>query len=269
MCSLCWFVAPELLPEILSTGLKEDRMSIVNLVLSTLKSRVSFCSSVLCVYVFSGQVISFIWLVSVQVVLNKAISKTQKVRFFTPAVLTNIASLYKWNGIIDATADDKTVSCFLARVGIKKKKKTSLVFATVVYIAFISKRCRRTLGLLGDRLWGSLSTVSSLTCVARGSTASAFTTPALAQLAGESSREHVWENSPSRWLEPLVCTDLETSSCFSSSWGWNRPRRTSWWRSWWWTRWKPVQMFCPGTSRKRSTRTPLASKVPGRTMWAC
>ncbi|KAG8001883.1 Nucleolar pre-ribosomal-associated protein 1 [Nibea albiflora] len=69
----------ELLPEILSTGLKEDRMSIVNLILSTLKTRV---------------------------VLNKAISKTQKVRFFTPAVLANIASLYRWNGIVDATTDD-------------------------------------------------------------------------------------------------------------------------------------------------------------------
>ncbi|XP_034405157.1 nucleolar pre-ribosomal-associated protein 1 isoform X2 [Cyclopterus lumpus] len=69
----------ELLPEILSTGLKEDRMSMVNLLLSTLKTRV---------------------------VLNKGISKTQKVCFFTPAVLTNIASLYKWNGIVDATTDD-------------------------------------------------------------------------------------------------------------------------------------------------------------------
>uniref|UniRef100_A0A3Q1I9Z9 URB1 ribosome biogenesis homolog n=1 Tax=Anabas testudineus TaxID=64144 RepID=A0A3Q1I9Z9_ANATE len=73
----------ELLPEILNTGLKEDRMSIVSLILSTLKTRV---------------------------VLNKAISKTQKVRFFTPAVLANIASLYKWNGIVDATTDDNRVS---------------------------------------------------------------------------------------------------------------------------------------------------------------
>lgn len=31
----------ELLPEILSTGIKEDRMSVVNLILSTLKTRVS------------------------------------------------------------------------------------------------------------------------------------------------------------------------------------------------------------------------------------
>uniref|UniRef100_A0A8C9ZT80 URB1 ribosome biogenesis homolog n=1 Tax=Sander lucioperca TaxID=283035 RepID=A0A8C9ZT80_SANLU len=70
----------ELLPEILSTGLKEDRMSIVNLILSTLKTRV---------------------------VLNKAISKTQKVRFFTPAVLATIASLYKWNGIVDMLEDSE------------------------------------------------------------------------------------------------------------------------------------------------------------------
>uniref|UniRef100_A0A671V9A0 URB1 ribosome biogenesis homolog n=1 Tax=Sparus aurata TaxID=8175 RepID=A0A671V9A0_SPAAU len=69
----------ELLPEI-SLGLKEDRMSMVNLILSTLKSRV---------------------------VLNKGISKTQKVRFFTPAVLANIASLYKWNGIVDMEEDSE------------------------------------------------------------------------------------------------------------------------------------------------------------------
>lgn len=49
-----------------------------------------------------------------QVVLNKAISKTQKVRFFTPVVLANIASLYKWNGIVDATTgDDDRVSYLL------------------------------------------------------------------------------------------------------------------------------------------------------------
>ncbi|KAM3874727.1 nucleolar pre-ribosomal-associated protein 1-like [Diretmus argenteus] len=69
----------EFLPEILSSGLKEDRLSIVNLILSTLKTRV---------------------------VLSKAISKTQKVRFFTPTVLANIASLYRWNGIVDAGTDD-------------------------------------------------------------------------------------------------------------------------------------------------------------------
>ncbi|XP_013868182.1 nucleolar pre-ribosomal-associated protein 1 [Austrofundulus limnaeus] len=73
----------EFLPHILNTGLKEDRMSTVNLILSTLKSRVVF---------------------------NKAISKTQKVRFFTPAVLDNLASLYKWNGIADASIDDDTTA---------------------------------------------------------------------------------------------------------------------------------------------------------------
>ncbi|TWW76931.1 nucleolar pre-ribosomal-associated protein 1 [Takifugu flavidus] len=69
----------ELLPEILCTGIKEDRMSIVNLILSTLKTRV---------------------------VLNKAISKTQKINFFTPALLANVASLYKWNGLVDLITDD-------------------------------------------------------------------------------------------------------------------------------------------------------------------
>ncbi|XP_030601182.1 nucleolar pre-ribosomal-associated protein 1 [Archocentrus centrarchus] len=68
----------ELLPVILNTGLKEDRMSTVSLILSTLKTKV---------------------------VLNKAISKTQKVRFFTPAVLASIASLYKWDGIVDVRVD--------------------------------------------------------------------------------------------------------------------------------------------------------------------
>ncbi|KAM4742564.1 nucleolar pre-ribosomal-associated protein 1 [Anableps anableps] len=81
----------ELLPHILNTGLKEDRMSTVNLILSTLKTRI---------------------------VLNKAISKTQKVRFFTAAVLANIASLYKWNGIVDATTDDDAMAEDSDAVGI-------------------------------------------------------------------------------------------------------------------------------------------------------
>ncbi|KAJ0063556.1 hypothetical protein NL108_003874, partial [Boleophthalmus pectinirostris] len=72
----------EFLPEILNTGLKEDRLSVVNLILTTLKSRV---------------------------VLNKGISKTQKVRFFTAAVLANLASLYKWNGIVDAATEEDSM----------------------------------------------------------------------------------------------------------------------------------------------------------------
>ncbi|XP_072316400.1 nucleolar pre-ribosomal-associated protein 1 [Eucyclogobius newberryi] len=72
----------EFLPEILNTGLKEDRLSVVNLILTTLKSRV---------------------------VLNKGMSKTQKVRFFTPAVLANLASLYKWNGIVDAATEEESM----------------------------------------------------------------------------------------------------------------------------------------------------------------
>uniref|UniRef100_A0A673WIU3 URB1 ribosome biogenesis homolog n=1 Tax=Salmo trutta TaxID=8032 RepID=A0A673WIU3_SALTR len=41
------------------------------------------------------------------VVQRQAISKTQKVRFFTPSLLAQIASLYRWNGIVDASTDDK------------------------------------------------------------------------------------------------------------------------------------------------------------------
>ncbi|XP_035242197.1 nucleolar pre-ribosomal-associated protein 1 [Anguilla anguilla] len=73
----------DFLPDILSSGLKEDRISIVNLVLSTLQTKV---------------------------VQNKAISKTQKVRFFGPSVLAQITSLYKWNGIVDASLDGSQVA---------------------------------------------------------------------------------------------------------------------------------------------------------------
>uniref|UniRef100_A0A8K9WWA8 Nucleolar pre-ribosomal-associated protein 1 C-terminal domain-containing protein n=1 Tax=Oncorhynchus mykiss TaxID=8022 RepID=A0A8K9WWA8_ONCMY len=41
------------------------------------------------------------------VVQRQAISKTQKVRFFTPSLLAQIASLYRWNGIVDASTDDE------------------------------------------------------------------------------------------------------------------------------------------------------------------
>ncbi|XP_062314220.1 nucleolar pre-ribosomal-associated protein 1 isoform X1 [Osmerus eperlanus] len=69
----------DFLPDILNSGLKEDRISIVNLILSTLQTRV---------------------------VQNKAISKTHKVRFFSPSVLSNLASLYRWNGIVDASTGE-------------------------------------------------------------------------------------------------------------------------------------------------------------------
>lgn len=51
------FFVTELLPEILSTGLKEDRMSVVNLILSTLKTRVSVCSSFHTFHVFNDLLI--------------------------------------------------------------------------------------------------------------------------------------------------------------------------------------------------------------------
>uniref|UniRef100_A0A674K5J3 URB1 ribosome biogenesis homolog n=1 Tax=Terrapene triunguis TaxID=2587831 RepID=A0A674K5J3_9SAUR len=64
----------DFIPDILRTGLKEDKVSTINLLLSTLGTKV---------------------------VQNKSISKTQKVRFFTVEVLSHIASLYRWNGITD------------------------------------------------------------------------------------------------------------------------------------------------------------------------
>ncbi|KAK2089541.1 nucleolar pre-ribosomal-associated protein 1 [Saguinus oedipus] len=73
----------EFIPCIFSSGLKEDRISTVNILLSTLKTKV---------------------------VHNKNITKTQKVRFFTGQLLTHIASLYSWNGITDVNPEDVKVS---------------------------------------------------------------------------------------------------------------------------------------------------------------
>ncbi|XP_028359707.1 nucleolar pre-ribosomal-associated protein 1 [Phyllostomus discolor] len=64
----------EFIPCIFSSGVKEDRLSTVNILLSTLKTKV---------------------------VHNKNITKTQKVRFFTGQLLTHIASLYGWKGTVD------------------------------------------------------------------------------------------------------------------------------------------------------------------------
>uniref|UniRef100_A0A671SMP8 URB1 ribosome biogenesis homolog n=1 Tax=Sinocyclocheilus anshuiensis TaxID=1608454 RepID=A0A671SMP8_9TELE len=41
------------------------------------------------------------------VVQNKTIMKTQKVRFFSPSILGQFASLYKWNGIVDVSVAEK------------------------------------------------------------------------------------------------------------------------------------------------------------------
>ncbi|XP_069801892.1 nucleolar pre-ribosomal-associated protein 1 [Dendropsophus ebraccatus] len=69
----------DFLGEIFNTGIKEDRISTVNLLLSLLQTKV---------------------------VHNKAITKTQKVRFFTPVILNHIASLYRWSGIVDVSTKD-------------------------------------------------------------------------------------------------------------------------------------------------------------------
>ncbi|XP_049623804.1 nucleolar pre-ribosomal-associated protein 1-like, partial [Suncus etruscus] len=64
----------EFIPCIFSSGIKEDRISTINILLSTLKTKV---------------------------VHSKNITKTQKVRFFSSQLLHHIASLYNWNGVVD------------------------------------------------------------------------------------------------------------------------------------------------------------------------
>ncbi|NXW73034.1 NPA1P protein, partial [Hirundo rustica] len=80
----------DFIPGILRSGIKEDKVSTVSLVLSTLRTKV---------------------------VHNKSISKTQKVRFFTAEVLLHIASLYGWNGITDVSPEDLKVAQGSEEVG--------------------------------------------------------------------------------------------------------------------------------------------------------
>ncbi|XP_030921106.1 nucleolar pre-ribosomal-associated protein 1 [Geospiza fortis] len=80
----------DFIPAILRSEIKEDRVSTVNLLLSTLTAKV---------------------------VHNKNISKTQKVRFFTAEVLLHIASLYRWNGITDVSPEDLKVAQGSEEVG--------------------------------------------------------------------------------------------------------------------------------------------------------
>uniref|UniRef100_A0A452UVD1 URB1 ribosome biogenesis homolog n=1 Tax=Ursus maritimus TaxID=29073 RepID=A0A452UVD1_URSMA len=72
----------EFIPCIFSSGIKEDRISTINILLSTLKTKV---------------------------VHNKNITKTQKVRFFTGQLLNHIAALYSWNGIVDVSLENVKV----------------------------------------------------------------------------------------------------------------------------------------------------------------
>ncbi|XP_021064784.1 nucleolar pre-ribosomal-associated protein 1 [Mus pahari] len=69
----------EFIPCIFSSGIKEDKISTINILLSTLKTKV---------------------------IHNKNITKTQKVRFFTGQLLNHIAALYNWNGITDITPEN-------------------------------------------------------------------------------------------------------------------------------------------------------------------
>ncbi|XP_057620443.1 nucleolar pre-ribosomal-associated protein 1 isoform X2 [Chionomys nivalis] len=69
----------EFIPCIFSSGIKEDKISTINILLSTLKTKV---------------------------IHNKNITKTQKVRFFTGQLLNHIAALYNWNGITDVVPEN-------------------------------------------------------------------------------------------------------------------------------------------------------------------
>ncbi|NXD76883.1 NPA1P protein, partial [Halcyon senegalensis] len=80
----------DFIPDILRSEIKEDKVSTVNLLLSTLRTKV---------------------------VQNKSITKTQKVRFFTAEVLIRIASLYQWNGITDVSPGDLKVTRGSEEVG--------------------------------------------------------------------------------------------------------------------------------------------------------
>ncbi|NWX15708.1 NPA1P protein, partial [Aegotheles bennettii] len=80
----------DFIPDILRSEVKEDKVSTVNLLISTLRSKV---------------------------VQNKNITKTQKVRFFTAEVLIHIASLYRWNGITDVSPEDLKVTQGSEEVG--------------------------------------------------------------------------------------------------------------------------------------------------------
>lgn len=42
----------------------------------------------------------------IQVIHNKNITKTQKVRFFTGQLLNHIAALYNWNGVSDIVPEN-------------------------------------------------------------------------------------------------------------------------------------------------------------------
>ncbi|KFP86629.1 Nucleolar pre-ribosomal-associated protein 1, partial [Acanthisitta chloris] len=73
----------DFIPDILRSEIKEDRVSIVTLLLSTLRTKV---------------------------VQNKNLTKTQKVHFFTSDVLIHISSLYRWNGITDVSSEELKVA---------------------------------------------------------------------------------------------------------------------------------------------------------------
>uniref|UniRef100_A0AAR2KM73 Nucleolar pre-ribosomal-associated protein 1 C-terminal domain-containing protein n=1 Tax=Pygocentrus nattereri TaxID=42514 RepID=A0AAR2KM73_PYGNA len=106
----------DFLTEILNTGLKEDRISIVSLILATLKTKVCF---------------SINW---------RSISKSQKVRFFSASTLAQIASLYRWNGILDTTT-------FHSQVKFKSLEGGRLLVRDLVHNFLLDVCCSHKYGI--------------------------------------------------------------------------------------------------------------------------
>uniref|UniRef100_A0A4W3JEC9 URB1 ribosome biogenesis homolog n=1 Tax=Callorhinchus milii TaxID=7868 RepID=A0A4W3JEC9_CALMI len=111
----------DFITDIFTSGLKEDRISVINLLLSTLKTKV---------------------------VRNKAITKTQKVRLFTPGILHHIASLFCWNGIVDVELKNSKVSA--------GRNSNSLTIRIPVFNAALYHFIKMSRNSLQDFLLGNL-----------------------------------------------------------------------------------------------------------------
>ncbi|XP_046732396.1 LOW QUALITY PROTEIN: nucleolar pre-ribosomal-associated protein 1 [Silurus meridionalis] len=101
----------DFLSEILNTELKEDRISTISLILSTFQTKI---------------------------VQNTAVSKTQKIRFFTASTLTRIASLYRWNGTVNITDHSVTMN---------EQEKGRLVVRESVHSFLLDLCCSRKHGI--------------------------------------------------------------------------------------------------------------------------
>lgn len=109
-----YFCYLDFLSEILNQCLKEDKISTISLILSTFQTKASlfhlqfFDAFCICRMSYCNG-FKLYFLGSLQIVHNTAVSKSQKLRFFTASTLTRIASLYRWNGVVDISTDHSVV----------------------------------------------------------------------------------------------------------------------------------------------------------------